>query len=44
MKLLPLLSLILLPFGALAAENDFVSLFNGKDLDGWKTSEKPGTF
>lgn len=44
MKLLPLLSLILLPFGALAAENDFVSLFNGKDLDGWKASDKPGTF
>lgn len=44
MKLLPLLSLILLPCSVFAAEADFVSLFNGKDLDGWKASDKPGTF
>lgn len=24
--------------------NDWIPLFNGKDLDGWKASENPGTF
>ncbi len=45
MKLLPLLSALLLPLAAFGAdESGFISLFNGKDLDGWKSSEEPGTF
>ncbi len=45
MKLLPLLSALILPLAAFGADDTgFVSLFNGKDLDGWKASEKPGTF
>lgn len=28
----------------MAAEEGFTSLFNGKDLTGWKASENPGTF
>ena len=37
--------LLLLLFGpALAAEPGFTSLFNGKDLTGWKASEHPDTF
>lgn len=32
----------LVPLGA--AENGWVSLFNGKDLSGWKVNENPGTF
>jgi len=29
---------------AVAAEEGFTSLFNGKDLTGWKASEQPATF
>lgn len=29
---------------AAAAEDGWISLFNGKDLDGWKASEREGTF
>ena len=37
--------LLLLLFGtAIAAEPGFTSLFNGKDLTGWKASEHPDTF
>ena len=37
--------LLLLLFGpVLAAEPGFTSLFNGKDLTGWKASEHPDTF
>jgi hypothetical protein len=36
-----LLMTALLP---LAAEEGWVSLFNGRDLTGWKASENPGTF
>ena len=45
MKLLPILSALLFPLAAFGADDaGFISLFNGKDLEGWKASEKPGTF
>jgi hypothetical protein len=44
MKLFPLLGLVLLPCTLFAADDGFVSLFNGKDLNDWKASETPGTF
>jgi len=45
MKLLPLLLTLLLPFAAVGAEDSgFIPLFNGKDLDDWKISDKPGSF
>ncbi len=45
MKILPLLSAFALPLAGLAAdEAGFVSLFNGKNLEGWKANEAPGTF
>ncbi|HEY6340963.1 MAG TPA: DUF1080 domain-containing protein [Bryobacteraceae bacterium] len=38
-------SLILLAVApAMAADDGFMPLFNGKDLTGWKASEHPGTF
>src|SRR4051812_5783326 len=43
--LLALLSASTLAFAADApSANGFISLFNGKDLEGWKASEDPGTF
>ncbi|HBH83999.1 MAG: hypothetical protein A2X05_09435 [Bacteroidetes bacterium GWE2_41_25] len=36
--------LILSLFSCNKKENDWVSLFNGKDLDGWKANENPGSF
>ena len=33
-----------LSFSAFAADDGWVSLFDGKSLDGWKASEDPGTF
>jgi hypothetical protein len=40
-----LVSAILIALAPLAAaEKGFTSLFNGKDLTGWKVSENPGTF
>ena len=45
MKKLALLPVLLFSLTALAADNDgFIPLFNGKNLDGWKASDKPGTF
>lgn len=45
MKLLFLLPALLLPVAAFAADDSgFIPLFNGKNLDGWKASEKPDTF
>ena len=44
MKLLPLLASILVSAHAFAAEDGFISLFNGKDLSGWKINEEPATF
>ncbi len=47
MKLLDLVSLfcaLALPASTLAADDGWVSLFDGKSLDGWKASETPGTF
>ncbi len=45
MKLLPILSALLLPIASFGADDTgFISLFNGKDLDGWKASENPSTF
>lgn len=45
MKLLPVLSSMLISLSALGADNEgFVSLFNGKDLTGWKVNESPETF
>lgn len=32
------------PASVKGAEEGFVSIFNGKDLAGWKASESPGTF
>ncbi len=39
-----LLSLLSLGTFALAADDGWQQLFNGKDLNDWKASEKPGTF
>jgi hypothetical protein len=36
--------LLLLALAPLTAEEGFTSLFNGKDLTGWKASEHPETF
>ncbi len=45
MKKLALLPVLLFSLTAIAADNDgFIPLFNGKNLDGWKASDKPGTF
>lgn len=44
MKILPLVTAALFPFAAYAAEDGFTSLFNGRDLDGWKVNENPATF
>src|SRR5579863_9485062 len=41
-KLLSITLLVLAPL--CAAENGFVSLFNGKDLTGWKVNENPDSF
>jgi hypothetical protein len=44
MKLLPLLTSLLVSAHAFAAEDGFISLFNGKDLTGWKINEEAATF
>jgi len=44
MKILPLVTAALFPLSAFAAEDGFTSLFNGKDLEGWKANENPETF
>jgi len=44
MTRLPLLALLALSSVALAADDGWISLFDGKSLDGWKVSDKPGTF
>jgi hypothetical protein len=44
MKRLALLALLLTGSSAFAAEDGFISLFNGKDLTGWKINEEPATF
>lgn len=47
MKALLLISLLALSFPVLAADADsegWVSLFDGKSIDDWKASDKPGTF
>ena len=40
----PLLALLIFSTVALAADDGWISLFDGKSLDGWKVSDKPGTF
>jgi hypothetical protein len=42
LKWLPLA--LLLATGARAADNDWINLFDGRSLDGWKASENPATF
>jgi Domain of Unknown Function (DUF1080) len=45
MKTFSLAFLLLLATTLRAADNDgFIQLFNGKDLNDWKASDKPGTF
>jgi hypothetical protein len=44
MKNLLLLLMVIAPLSLRAAEDGWISLFNGKDLSGWKASENPGTF
>ena len=45
MKAIALLSTLLLSASVFAADDSgFIPLFNGKDLDGWKASDAPGTF
>ncbi len=46
MKFPFLFSFLALAFAATAADSPdgWISLFNGKSLDGWKASDKPGTF
>lgn len=45
MKALSLLSSLILSTALFAADDSgFIPLFNGKNLDGWKASEEPGTF
>ena len=45
MKRLVLLALLAFSNAAFAAEkDDWISLFDGKSLDGWKASDEPGTF
>jgi hypothetical protein len=45
MKAFSLLCALALPFSVVSAEESgFVPLFNGKDLNGWKANENPGTF
>lgn len=45
MKTISLACLLLLATALGAAENEgFIQLFNGKDLNDWKASDKPGTF
>ncbi len=45
MKSISLAGLLLLATALHAADNDgFIQLFNGKDLNDWKASDKPGTF
>jgi len=41
-RLIPLIVTALLPLGA--AEDGWISLFNGRDLTGWRANENPGTF
>jgi hypothetical protein len=41
-RFIPLIVTALLPLGA--AEDGWISLFNGKDLTGWRANENPGTF
>ncbi len=43
-RLVLILLLMIAPLSLAAAEDGWVSLFNGKDLTGWKASENPGTF
>src|SRR4051812_44019068 len=44
MTRLPLLAFLALSSVALAADDGWISLFDGKSLDNWKASDKPGTF
>lgn len=43
-KQIALLGLILLSFSGFAQKGKWVELFNGKNMDGWKISENPGSF
>jgi hypothetical protein len=47
MRLTVLLAAVVLALSGTAApgaDDGFIPLFNGKDLDGWKASENPGSF
>lgn len=43
-KLLLILFLISFSFQSFAQKDGWISLFNGKNLDGWKVSENPSSF
>lgn len=43
-KQIALLGLILFSFSGFAQKGKWVELFNGKNMDGWKISENPGSF
>ena len=40
----PILFLFVFPFATLAQESDWIQLFTGKDLQGWRVSENPSSF
>ena len=40
----PILFLFVFPFSTLAQESDWIQLFTGKDLQGWRVSENPSSF
>ena len=44
LALLTLLTLLAFTSFAIAADDGWIALFDGKSLDGWKASDKPGTF
>lgn len=40
----PILFLFVFPFATLAQESDWIQLFTGTDLQGWRVSENPSSF
>ena len=43
-KHIALLVFLMLSYSGFAQKGEWVELFNGKNLDGWKVSENPGSF
>ncbi|MDX5337799.1 MAG: DUF1080 domain-containing protein [Cyclobacteriaceae bacterium] len=43
-KLIALFAFTFLSISGFAQKGDWIELFNGKNLDGWKVSENPGSF